>query len=57
MVMSENCILEDITSRLKLGNACYHAVKNLLSSLLLSKILKKYTNYLLGLCYVQGNPD
>lgn len=55
--MSENCILEDITSRLKLGNACYHAVKNLLSSLLLSKILKKYTNYLLGLCYVQGNPD
>ena len=31
---------EGINSRLKLGNACYHLVQNLLSSSLLSKNLK-----------------
>jgi hypothetical protein len=31
---------EEIKGRLKLGNACYHSVKNLLSSSLLSKNLK-----------------
>ena len=31
---------EEIKSRLKLGNACYHSVQNLLSSRLLSKNLK-----------------
>jgi hypothetical protein len=33
-------IQEEIKSRLKLGNACYHSVLNLLSSTLLSKNLK-----------------
>jgi hypothetical protein len=36
----QNSIEEDIKSRLKLGNACYHSVQNLLSSRLLSKNLK-----------------
>jgi hypothetical protein len=34
-----NCIHEEIWSRLNLGNACYRAVQNLLSSHLLSIIL------------------
>ena len=34
-------IQEEIKSRLKLGNACYYSVQNLLSSSLLSKNLKK----------------
>jgi hypothetical protein len=33
-------IQEEVKSRLKLGNACYHSVQNLLSSSLLSKNLK-----------------
>jgi hypothetical protein len=36
----QNSIQEEIESRLKLGNACYHSVQNLLSSRLLSKNLK-----------------
>jgi hypothetical protein len=36
----QNCIHEEIRSRLNLGNACYHAVKNLLSSHLLSRNVK-----------------
>ena len=36
----ENSIQEEIKSRLKLGNACYYSVQNLLSSSLLSKTLK-----------------
>jgi hypothetical protein len=44
---------EDSTSRLKSGNACYHSVQNLLSSSLLSKILKKNThNYNFTRCFV-----
>ena len=35
-----NSIQEEIKSRLKLGNACYRSVQNLLSSRLLSKNLK-----------------
>jgi len=35
-----NSIQEEIKSRLKSGNACYHSVQNLLSSSLLSKNLK-----------------
>ena len=31
---------EEIKNRLKSGNACYHSVQNLLSSSLVSKILK-----------------
>jgi hypothetical protein len=38
MAISQNCIHEKkIKSRLNSGNACYHAVQNLLSSRLLSK--------------------
>jgi hypothetical protein len=36
----QNSIQEEIKSRLKLGNACYHSVQNLLSSRLLSINLK-----------------
>jgi hypothetical protein len=37
---NQNFIQDDIKSRLKSGNACYHSVQNLLSSSLLSKKLK-----------------
>jgi hypothetical protein len=37
---AQNSIQEEIKSRLKLGNACYHSVQKLLSSRLLSKNLK-----------------
>jgi len=37
---NQNSIQEEIKSRLKLGNACYRSVQNLLSSSLLSKNLK-----------------
>jgi hypothetical protein len=36
----QNCIHEEIRSRLHSGNACYHAVQNLLSSRLLSRKVK-----------------
>jgi hypothetical protein len=38
--MDQNCIHEEIRSRLNLRNACYHAVQNLLSSRLLSRNVK-----------------
>jgi len=37
---NQNSIQEEIKSRLKSGNACYHSVKNLLSSSLVYKNLK-----------------
>jgi len=37
---NQNSIQEEIKSRLKLGNACYYSVQNLLPSKLLSKNLK-----------------
>jgi len=37
---NQNSIAEEIKSRLKSGNACYHSVQNLLSSGLLSRNLK-----------------
>jgi len=37
---NKNSIAEEIKSRLRSGNACYHSVQNLLSSRLLSKNLK-----------------
>jgi len=37
---NQNSIQEEIKSRLKSGNACYHSVQNLLSSGLLSRNLK-----------------
>jgi UDP-galactopyranose mutase len=39
-LINQNSIQEEIKSRLKLGNACYYLVQNLLSSSLLSKYLK-----------------
>ena len=39
-VTNKNSIQEEIKSRLKLGNACYYSVQNILSSSLLSKTLK-----------------
>jgi hypothetical protein len=36
----QNSIQAEIKSRLKLGNACYYSVQNLLSSTMLSKNLK-----------------
>ena len=40
MLTDQNSIQKEIKSRLKLGNACYYSVQNLLSSRLLSKNLK-----------------
>jgi len=40
---NQNYIQEEIKSRLKSGNACYHSVQNLLSSNLLSKTIKMKT--------------
>ena len=37
---NQNSIQEEIKSRLRSGNACYHSVQSLLSSRLLSKNLK-----------------
>ena len=37
---NQNAIAEEIKSRLRSGNACYHSVQNLLSSRLVSKNLK-----------------
>jgi hypothetical protein len=40
----QNCMDEEINSRLNSGNACYHSVQNLLSSCLLSRNVRlKYT--------------
>jgi hypothetical protein len=39
-VANQNLIQEEIKRRLKSGNACYHSVKNLLSSRLLSKNIR-----------------
>jgi len=38
--INQNSIQEEIKSRLKSGNACYHSVQNLSSSSLLSKNIK-----------------
>ena len=40
ILRNQNSIQEEIKSRLKSGNACYHSVQNILSSSLLYKILK-----------------
>jgi hypothetical protein len=40
ILTNQNSIQEEIKSRLKSGNACYHSVQNLLSSSLLSKNLR-----------------
>jgi hypothetical protein len=48
----QNSIQEEIKSRLKLGNACYYSVQNILSSSLLSKNMKIkiYRTIILLLC-------
>jgi len=45
---NQNSIAEEIKSRLRSGNACYHSVQNLLSSRLLSKNLKTYRTIILS---------
>jgi hypothetical protein len=54
IVTNENCIHEEITSKLNLGNACYHLVENVLSYCLLSKNIKIkiYKNYNFTYCFV-----
>jgi len=44
---NQNSIPEEVKSRLKSMNACYHSVQNLLSSSLLSKNLKIYRTIIL----------
>ena len=39
-LMNQNSVYEEIKSRLKSGNACYHPVQNLLSSSLLTTSVK-----------------
>jgi hypothetical protein len=46
----QNCIHEEIRSRLNSGNACYHAVQNLLSSRLLSRNVKIKTYKTIIVC-------
>ena len=50
----QNSVQEEIKSRLKSGNACYHSVQNLLSSSFLSKKFKGYDiqNYYFACCFV-----
>jgi hypothetical protein len=48
----QNCIHEEIKSRLKSGNACYHSVLNLLpSDLLYENVNIKYTELYCGLFF------
>jgi hypothetical protein len=39
-MINQNCIQEEIKSRLNSGNACYHSVQSLLSSRLLFRNVK-----------------
>jgi hypothetical protein len=39
-ITNQNLIQEEIKRRLNSGNTCYHSIQNLLSSRLLSKIVK-----------------
>jgi len=47
---NQNSIQEEIKSRLKSGNTCYHSVQNLLFSSLLSKNLKVKVYTVLQFC-------
>jgi hypothetical protein len=49
--INQNLILEEITRRFYLGNACYISVKNLLFSRLLSKNVENY-NFVRGFVWV-----
>ena len=48
---NQNCIQEEIKSRLKSGNACYLSAQNLLPSNLLPKNLKIYRNTILPVVF------
>ena len=48
----QNSIQEEIKSRLKSGNACYHSVQNVLSSSLLSKNIRIKIYRTIILCVV-----
>ena len=49
----QNPIQKEIKSRLKLGNACYHSVQNLSSSLLSTNLkIKDIQNYNFACCFV-----
>jgi hypothetical protein len=48
----QNCMHEEIKSRLNLGNACYHSVQSLLSSHLLSRNVKDKIHKTIILPYV-----
>jgi hypothetical protein len=50
----QNCMHEEIESRLNLGNACYHSVQSLLSSRLLSGNvkIKNVQNHNFASCFV-----
>ena len=50
-LINQNSIAEEIKSRLRSGNACYHLVQNLLSSRLLSKNLKIYRTIILSVVF------
>ena len=52
---NQNSIQEEIKSRLKSGNACYHSMQNFLSSSLLSKNVKiRYTELYFCLLFCMG---
>jgi hypothetical protein len=44
-ICDQNCIQEEVKSRLNSGNACYHSVQILLSSRLLSRNVKVKISY------------
>jgi hypothetical protein len=39
-IINQNSVPEEVKSRVKSGNACYHSVQNILSSSLLSRNIK-----------------
>jgi len=51
---NQNSIPEEIKSRLRSGNACYHSVQNLLRSRLLSKNVKINIYYYNFACFLCG---
>jgi hypothetical protein len=55
ILKNQNSIQEEIKSRLKPGNACYHLVQNLLSADLLSQNIKIkiYRTIIFACCFVQ----
>jgi hypothetical protein len=52
--MNQNSIQEEIESRLKSGNACYHSVQNQMSSNFLSKNLKIKMYRIITLLFCMG---